>query len=146
MKAYHVRSPHHREQAAHRHPAQAASPPYTLARWKAPRGAHRKQPGRTPSVAAPSIAWSPTSSSSSAVSAHVNSSRSQSCDGSRAQTIQSDSSDSGLSCRRMGFHKFIFTILNTNSHQNSHLTKMKKATSRVASATYSFLWCLWLLR
>jgi hypothetical protein len=33
-----------------------------------------------------------------------------------------------------------------NSHQNSHLTKTKKATSRVAPATYSFLWRLWLLR
>ena len=33
-----------------------------------------------------------------------------------------------------------------NSHQNSHLTETKKATSQVASANYSFLWCLWLLR
>jgi hypothetical protein len=40
----------------------------------------------------------------------------------------------------------ISSILNPNSHQNSHLSKTKKATFRVASITYSFLWCLWLLR
>jgi hypothetical protein len=33
-----------------------------------------------------------------------------------------------------------------NSHQNSHPAKTNKATSRVASVNYSFVWCLWLLR
>jgi hypothetical protein len=35
----------------------------------------------------------------------------------------------------MGVQKNIFATLDPNSHQNSHLSKTKKATSRVASAS-----------
>ena len=48
--------------------------------------------------------------------------------------------------QQSGVHKIFLSLLNPNSHQNSHQTKTKKATSRVAPANYSFLWCLWLLR